>query len=173
MHEIGIGTTGFNKTWGVPRNPYNSACFTGGSPSGSGICPVSIGADGGGSIRIPASLCGMVGLKATYGRVSEHGAAPLCWTVGHLGLIGVSVRECALVYAAIAGRDSRDVNTLVQGANQPTLQFHRELSPSTSSIRGLRMGVYTPYFDDCDEPVRRIVLGFPHNFIGRGVETSR
>ena len=86
MHEIGMGVTGLNLHHGVPRNPYRTDSYTGGSSSGSaasvaaGFCPISIGADGGGSIRIPAAFCGGVGLKATYGRVSEHGAAPLCWS---------------------------------------------------------------------------------------------
>ncbi|MBU0703876.1 MAG: amidase, partial [Chloroflexi bacterium] len=80
MHEIGIGVTGLNPHHGTTRNPYNPAHYSGGSSSGpgaavaSGFCPVAIGADGGGSIRIPSSFCGLVGLKPTFGRVSEFGA---------------------------------------------------------------------------------------------------
>ena len=102
MHEIGIGVTGINPHHGATRNPYDSDRITGGSSSGSaaavaaGICPLSVGADGGGSIRIPAGLCGIVGLKATFGRVSEHGAAPLCWSVAHIGPMGASVYDVAL-----------------------------------------------------------------------------
>ncbi|MCK5197858.1 MAG: amidase, partial [Spirochaetales bacterium] len=91
MHEIGIGVTGINPHFDSTRNPHNPECYTGGSSSGSaaavaaGYCPAAIGADGGGSIRIPASLCGVTGLKPTFGRVSERGAAPLCWSVAHIG----------------------------------------------------------------------------------------
>ena len=113
MHEIGINPNGYNETFGAVRNPYDPACDTGGSSSGSaatvaaGIVPAAIGADGGGSIRIPASLCGIVGLKSTFGRVSEFGAAPLCWTVGHLGPLTASVEDTALVYSVIAGCGSK------------------------------------------------------------------
>ena len=113
MHEIGINPNGYNDTFGAVRNPYDPACDPGGSSSGSaatvaaGIVPAAIGADGGGSIRIPASLCGMVGLKSTFGRVSEFGAAPLCWSVGHLGPLTVSVEDTALVYSVIAGVDPK------------------------------------------------------------------
>ena len=94
MHEIGINVTGLNPHHGTTRNPYNTDHFTGGSSSGSatavaaGLVPVAIGADGGGSIRIPASFCGVFGLKPTFGRVSEHGAAPLCWSVAHRRTVG-------------------------------------------------------------------------------------
>src|SRR5512140_2018833 len=77
MHEIGINPNGANVTYGAVRNPYDTARDPGGSSSGSaaavcaGLVPAAIGADGGGSIRIPAGLCGVVGLKATFGRVSE------------------------------------------------------------------------------------------------------
>jgi len=102
MHEIGIGVTGLNPIHGTPRNPYAIDRHTGGSSSGSaaavaaGLCPVAIAADGGGSIRIPAALCGVVGLKPTYGRISEHGAVPLCWSVAHIGPIAASVADTAL-----------------------------------------------------------------------------
>ncbi len=82
MHEIGIGVTGFNPNTGTIRNPYNLDHYPGGSSSGSGaavasgLVPVALGADGGGSIRIPASLCGVVGLKSTYTRVSSYGTPP-------------------------------------------------------------------------------------------------
>lgn len=72
MHEIGLSTVGFNPHHGTPRNPYDPSRHCGGSSSGSaaavgaGLCPLSVGADGGGSIRVPAGLCGVVGLKATY-----------------------------------------------------------------------------------------------------------
>ena len=122
MHEIGINPNGSNAHYGPARNPYDPARDSGGSSSGpavavaAGLCPVAIGADGGGSIRIPASLCGQVGLKPTFGRVSEHGAAPLDWSVAHLGPIGATVEDVALAYGVIAGPDPRDPNSQHQPA---------------------------------------------------------
>ena len=126
MHEIGINVTGLNPHHGTTRNPYNTNHFTGGSSSGSatavaaGLVPVAIGADGGGSIRIPASFCGVFGLKSTFGRVSEFGAAPLCWSVAHLGPIAGTATDTALAYAVMAGPDLRDPNSLHQPL--PTLE---------------------------------------------------
>ena len=68
----------------------------------AGLCPISIGADGGGSIRIPAALCGVVGLKATFGRISEAGVPPLCWNVGHVGPLGATVDDVAAAYLLVA-----------------------------------------------------------------------
>ena len=145
MHEIGINPNGSNVHYGMARNPYNLNCDTGGSSSGpaasvaSGICPVAIGADGGGSIRIPSSLCGLVGLMSTFGRVSEFGAAPLCWSVGHLGPLGANVEDVALTYAAIAGPDPRDPNTLHQP--QPSIAGW-----NNPDLTGMTLGIYTPWF---------------------------
>ncbi len=100
MHEIGINPDGLNVNYGSTRNPFNPKHDTGGSSSGSADCrssghlPVAVGADGGGSIRIPAALCGVVGLKPTFGRVSEFGAFPLCWSVAHLGPMAATRRGC-------------------------------------------------------------------------------
>ncbi len=145
MHEIGINPNGCNAHYGPTRNPYDPTRDTGGSSSGpatavaAGFCPVALGADGGGSIRIPASLCGLVGLKPTFGRVSELGAAPLCWSVAHLGPIGATVEDVALAYAAIAGPDPEDPNTL----QQPAVTLAGWTLPD---LRGLTLGIYTPWF---------------------------
>jgi len=102
MHEIGIDVTGLNPHYGTPRNPYNPGHFTGGSSSGSaaavasGIVPVAIGADGGGSIRIPSAFCGLVGLKPTFGRVSEYGAFPLCESLDYIGPLAASATDAAV-----------------------------------------------------------------------------
>lgn len=145
MHEIGIGVTGLNPHHGTVRNPYDPAHFTGGSSSGSaaavvaGLCPVALGADGGGSIRIPASFCGVVGLKPTYGRVSERGAAPLCWSVAHLGPLAATATDAALGYAAMAGPDPRDPNSRHQP--EVTLAGWDRLD-----LGDLTLGVYWPWF---------------------------
>lgn len=145
MHEIGINVTGLNPHHGTTRNPYDHNYHTGGSSSGpatavaAGLVPIAIGADGGGSIRIPSAFCGVVGLKATFGRVSECGAAPLCWSVAHIGPIAASVRDCACAYALIAGADPRDPNSL----GHPAVELD-EAAPS--SLAGVRLGVYWPWF---------------------------
>jgi len=145
MHEIGIGVTGLNPHHGTPRNPYAPDHFTGGSSSGpgaavaAGLCPAAIAADGGGSIRIPASFCGIVGIKPTFGRISEHGAAPLCWSVAHLGPLAATATDTALAYAVMAGPDPKDPNSLRQPA--PTLAGWDKLD-----LSGLTLGVYWPWF---------------------------
>jgi len=152
MHEIGIGVTGINPHHGAARNPYNRRHMTGGSSSGSGsavgmgLCPIAVGADGGGSIRIPASLCGVVGLKATYGRISEHGAAPLCWSVAHVGPLGATVYDVALAYAIMAGPDPFDLHTRYG----PEVDLN---DLSSADVHGLRIGIFEPHFQDADDAV--------------------
>jgi Asp-tRNA(Asn)/Glu-tRNA(Gln) amidotransferase A subunit family amidase len=152
MHEIGIGVTGINPHHGAARNPYDPARVTGGSSSGpaaavaAGLCPIAVGADGGGSIRIPAALCGVVGLKPTFGRVSEHGAAPLCWSVAHVGPIGAAVADVALGYALMAGPDPADPNSL--GHPAPTLD-----GLGARDLAGVRLGLMRPWFEDASAGV--------------------
>lgn len=152
MHELGIATTGFNAHHGTARNPWSRAHLCGGSSSASaavvaaGLCPVALGADGGGSIRIPAALCGVVGLKGTWGRFSEHGIPALCWSVGHAGPLGRSVADVAAAYLLLAGRDEHDPVTWSQPAPH--------LSELTAGhARGVRLGVCWPYFEDADPDV--------------------
>jgi Asp-tRNA(Asn)/Glu-tRNA(Gln) amidotransferase A subunit family amidase len=154
MHEIGINVFGINPHHGATRNPWDPKRITGGSSSGpaaavaAGLCPVAAGADGGGSIRIPAALCGVVGLKPTWGRVSERGVFPLCWTVGHVGPIGATVRDVAAAYAIVAGADP--LEPLSQA------QPHVELGAlSRVDLRGVRLGVARPWFEDAHPAVVR------------------
>jgi len=152
MHEFGLGVTGINPHYGPARNPYDPSRITGGSSSGTaaavgaGFGPVGIGADGGGSIRIPAGLCGMVGLKPTYGRVSEHGALDICWSVAHLGPIGATAADVAACYAIIAGEDTQDRNTLCRPA--VNLEDY-----SNGDLSGLRIGIHSPWFEDAEPDV--------------------
>jgi Asp-tRNA(Asn)/Glu-tRNA(Gln) amidotransferase A subunit family amidase len=154
MHEIGIGVTGLNVHYGAVRNPYDINRASGGSSSGSaaavasGLCPLSVGADGGGSIRIPAGYCGVVGLKATFGRVSEHLAAPLCWSVTHAGPIGATIADVAIGYAAMAGPDPLDPNSLYQ----PTPHLDNVFNPDLS---GFKIGIYRAWFEDAEPEVVR------------------
>ncbi len=169
MYEFGVNPNGFNRHHGTVRNPYNLDCDPGGSSSGSaaavaaGITPLAIGADAGGSIRIPSGLCGVVGLKPTFGRVCEFGAVPICWSMAHLGPIAASVEDAALGYMLMAGPDQRDVNTLVQppvdlsGWNQPNL-------------RGVRIGIYREWFEHAEPEVVRICRTLADRLVEAGAE---
>lgn len=152
MHEIGIATNGENIHHGRIANPYDLQRDPGGSSNGSaaavaaGIVPVAIGADGGGSIRVPAGLCGVVGLKPTFGRVSEAGAAPLCWSVAHLGPLGASVEDVAMVYQIIAGPDPQE--SLSQ--QQPPVSID---GWNTPNLNGLRLGIYKEWFSHANPEI--------------------
>lgn len=152
MQEVGINPIGINPHYGASRNPNDRTRITGGSSSGpaaavaAGLCPISIGADGGGSIRIPASLCGVVGFKATWGRISEHGVAPLCWHVGHVGPLAATVRDLAVAYAIVAGPDPKDASSL----KQPPVHL---CGLENADLSGLRLGIHRPFFEDADRTV--------------------
>jgi Asp-tRNA(Asn)/Glu-tRNA(Gln) amidotransferase A subunit family amidase len=163
MHEIGIGVTGLNPNTGTARNPYDTGHFTGGSSSGpaavvaSGLSPVAIGADGGGSIRIPSSFCGVVGLKATFGRISEFGAYPLCWSVAHTGALAASATDAALAYGVLAGPDLRDPSSLHQP--DPSLHGWDKLK-----MDGLRLGIFWPWFRHASDEVVLACEALLHQF---------
>jgi len=154
MHEIGINPDGLNVNFGSTRNPYNPKHDTGGSSSGSatavaaGIGPLALGADGGGSIRVPSSHCGVVGLKPTFGRVSEYGAAPLCWSVAHLGPIAATVEDAAIGYLCMAGPDAAEPNSL----HQPEASLEQW---NKTDLKGVRLGVYRPWFEHASPEVVR------------------
>lgn len=113
-HEIALGVTGVNPHYGAVKNPWDTSRISGGSSSGSaaavatGMCLAALGTDTGGSIRIPASLCGVVGLKPTYGRVSLQGVMPLSWNLDHVGPLTRTVRDAALLLQVLAGFDPHD-----------------------------------------------------------------
>ena len=171
MHEIGIGVTGLNLHHGTPRNPYDPARFTGGSSSGpaaavaAGLCPVAVGADGGGSIRTPASLCGVLGLKATYGRISEVGAYPLCWSVGHVGPLAASALDAALAYEVMAGADPGDPHTL--GQPHPRID-----GADAANLDGLVLGFYPPWFEDAQPEVVEVCRARLEALRERGAEVK-
>jgi aspartyl-tRNA(Asn)/glutamyl-tRNA(Gln) amidotransferase subunit A len=113
-HEIALGVTGVNPHYGAVKNPWNREHISGGSSSGSavavasGMCLAALGTDTGGSIRIPASLCGIVGLKPTRGRISTRGVMPLSWNLDHVGVLTRSVADAAVLLGVLAGYDTRD-----------------------------------------------------------------
>ncbi|MFI5265853.1 MAG: amidase [Chloroflexota bacterium] len=108
LHEFAFGPSGDVSHFGPARNPHNTEHIPGGSSSGSGaavaagICPVALGTDTGGSIRIPASLCGIVGLKPTYGRVSTRGVIPLSWSLDHIGPMTSTVEDAGLALSVFS-----------------------------------------------------------------------
>lgn len=169
MHELGLGVTGINPHHGAARNPYNTAYASGGSSSGSavsvasGLVPLALGADGGGSIRIPASLCGMYGLKPTFGRISEAGAAPLCWSVAHLGPIAASPADLALALSLMAGPDPADALSL----GRPSCDLKAAF---VGDMKGLRIGVYPAWFEDAEPEVVAACRSALQTLVGAGAE---
>jgi Asp-tRNA(Asn)/Glu-tRNA(Gln) amidotransferase A subunit family amidase len=125
LHEIGLGGTGINPRHITARNPYAQNRFTGGSSSGSGaivaagLAPLALGSDAGGSIRIPAALCGVYGLKPTYGRIPTTGGALLCWSLDHVGPLATSLDDLALFLDATAGHDGIDPVSANTPAHRP------------------------------------------------------
>jgi Asp-tRNA(Asn)/Glu-tRNA(Gln) amidotransferase A subunit family amidase len=169
MHEIGLGVTGINPHHGTARNPYNPNHATGGSSSGPaaavamGLCPMAVGADGGGSIRIPSAFNGIVGLKGTYGRFSEHGAAPLCWSVAHVGPVGATARDVALGYLLMAGPDPKDPNT----RHQPPVHLNHW---KNGVLKGLKLGVFKAWFEDAEPDVVEQCTRFVDQCVENGAE---
>ena len=151
MHEFALGATSENPHYGPAHNPWDTGRMTGGSSGGSGSavasgqCMGALGSDTGGSVRIPASLCGIVGLKPTFGRVSRYGVYPLSWSFDTVGPMTRTVRDAALVLNAIAGHDSRDLSS----SRRPTEDFAERLE---NGISGVRIGIPREYFFEKTEP---------------------
>jgi aspartyl-tRNA(Asn)/glutamyl-tRNA(Gln) amidotransferase subunit A len=151
LHECAYGVTSNNPHFGPVRNPWNTDMIPGGSSGGSGaavaagLCGAALGSDTGGSIRIPAALCGIVGLKPTYGRISRAGVVPLAWSLDHLGPMTRSVEDAALLLGALAGPDERDPAS----AHVAPLDWAASLR---QEITGLRIGIPRAYFWENLEP---------------------
>ena len=150
MHELAYGITSANPHFGAVANPWNPKHSPGGSSGGSGaavaagLVYAALGTDTGGSIRIPASFCGTVGLKPTYGRVSRGGVMPLSWSLDHVGPLASSVRDAALLLNAIAGYDREDGGS----SRHPLVDF----VPDDCSVRGLRIGFAQNFFFERLDP---------------------
>src|SRR5215813_12532484 len=147
MTELAMGPFGDNAHHGDVQNPWKPGHASGGSSSGSGaavgaeLVAGAIGSDTGGSIRLPAACCGVVGLKATYGRVSRAGAMPLSWSLDHMGPLTRTVADAATVLGIIAGYDPRDATSSRRGVPY----YERMLE---TPIAGLRVGVPENYYFD-------------------------
>jgi aspartyl-tRNA(Asn)/glutamyl-tRNA(Gln) amidotransferase subunit A len=159
MHELAYGVTSANPHFGIVRNPWNTERSPGGSSGGSGAAVAAnivfgaMGSDTGGSIRIPASFCGTVGLKPTYGRVSRYGAMPLGYSLDHMGPLTRCVRDAGLFLNAIAGRDRRDDTS----SRRPVIDFVPE---EGCSLRGIRLGFPENfYFERLQPEVESAVRG--------------
>ncbi len=140
MHELALGITSLNPHYGHVLNPLDHKRLAGGSSGGTaaaiaaGIAPMGLGSDTGGSIRIPASYCGITGLKPTYGRVSRYGVFPLAFSLDHVGPFGTCVEDCALAMNAFAGWDERDATSSSRAIPEFNL-------PPLKDLSGLRVGV--------------------------------
>lgn len=146
-HEFAHGGPSFDLPWPPARNPWNLAHFTGGSSSGSGaalaagLTPAALGSDTGGSIRGPASFCGITGLMPTYGLVSRAGVIPNSFTFDHCGPMARSVEDCAILLQAIAGYDAQDAGSI----RQEIPDFRAALN---ADIRGMKIGVLRHYWEE-------------------------
>ncbi|OMP01154.1 Amidase [Corchorus olitorius] len=154
MHELGAGTSGINPHYGSARNPYDPNKIAGGSSSGSaavvsaGLCPAALGVDGGGSVRMPASLCGVVGLKPTFGRIPHSGVLPLNWTVGMVGVLAGTLEDALIVYAAISGQLPSHQPTTIP----PKIYF--PLLNTSNPISEIKLARYGEWFNDCSDEIR-------------------
>jgi aspartyl-tRNA(Asn)/glutamyl-tRNA(Gln) amidotransferase subunit A len=146
-HEFAHGGPSFDLPWPPARNPWHLAHFTGGSSSGSGaavaagLVPMALGSDTGGSIRGPASLCGLAGLMPTFGLVGRGGVIPNSYTFDHCGPLARTVEDCAIVLQVIAGFDPRDAGS-IQG---PIPEYRTALR---QDLKGLRIGVLRHHWEE-------------------------
>ena len=145
-HEFAIGGPSFDLPWPPARNPWNRAHFTGGSSSGSGaalasgMVPAALGTDTGGSVRNPASNCGIVGMKATYGRVSRRGVFPLSFTLDHVGPMTRTVEDNAILLGVLAGHDALDPGS----ADVEVPDYTAGLR---DGVKGLKIGVIRHFYN--------------------------
>jgi len=172
-HEIALGVTTINPHFGACHNPWNADCVPGGSSGGSavavatGMALAALGTDTGGSIRIPASLCGVVGLKPTFGRVSLRGVIPLSWNLDHAGPLTRCVADAALLLQVIAGYDEDDP----QSVDTPVDQYARQLE---DGVRGWRIALACgTYAEDCDADVLEAVQRAAEVFESIGARVTR
>ncbi|MFN5058740.1 MAG: amidase [Chloroflexota bacterium] len=169
MHEIGLGVVGTNLAYGPARNPYNPAHTAGGSSGGGAAAVAScqaimaLGADGGGSIRVPAAYCGLIGLKPTYGRISSHGGAGVVKSMSHPGPIAAYPIDVNATYLLMAGRDDNDART------------HHQPSPISANLdvthlRGKTIGYMPAWFEHADREIVAACRSMLHYFQSAGAE---
>ena len=171
-HEFAIGGPSFDLPWPPARNPWNPGHFPGGSSSGSGaglaagFFPAALGSDTGGSIRNPASQCGITGLKPTYGRVSRRGVLPLAFSLDHVGPMTRTVRDNALLLQVIAGHDPQDPASADEAVPDYAAALGR-------GLKGLRIGVIRHFYKgdmDADAEMVAAIEGAVRLFADHGAE---
>ena len=172
MHEIALGVTNNNLHFGACRNPWDLYRSPGGSSGGSGaalaagMCMGSMGSDTGGSIRIPASLCGVVGLKPTYGRVSLRGMVPLSWNLDHPGPMARRVRDAAIILQIVAGYDPGDPASV----DTPVPDYLVQLD---GNVRGWRVALAEDsFFTKADAEITSAVLEAAEVFASLGAQVT-
>jgi len=144
-HEFAIGGPSFDLPWPPAVNPWGGNHFPGGSSSGCGVAlaagmlPAALGTDTGGSVRNPASMCGITGMKPTYGRVSRRGVLPLAYSLDHVGPMTRTVRDNALLLQVLAGHDPDDPSS----ANVPVPQYAADLE---RGVKGLKLGLVRHFY---------------------------
>jgi aspartyl-tRNA(Asn)/glutamyl-tRNA(Gln) amidotransferase subunit A len=168
--EFAMGSSNENSAWKPVHNPRDLSRVPGGSSGGSAACVaadmavVALGSDTGGSIRQPASFCGVVGLVPTYGRVSRYGLIAFASSLDHIGPLAKSVKDAALVLRTIAGRDPMDSTS----ADVPVPDYVAELG---KPVRGMKLGVAKEYFGEgLDDEVRQAVEAAIDKFKSLGCE---
>lgn len=157
MDEFAMGSTSESCAFGVPQNPWKKGYVAGGSSGGSAVsvasyeCPGSLGSDTGGSIRQPASLCGVVGIKPTYGRVSRYGLTAFASSLDQIGPLGRSVEDCARMLEVISGYDPMDSTSVKKDVPDYSAAL-------TDGLQGVKVGVPKEYFTEgLDAEVEKIV----------------
>jgi len=171
--QFAYSGVGINHDHGTPHNPWNQTHHVpGGSSSGSavavaaGMTPMALGTDTGGSVRIPASLCGTAGLKTTVGRVGRGGVYPLSWSLDSVGALTRSVEDTAFVYQRLQGVDSNDETTW-------GLAFQDVLNDLKDGVRGMRMAfAETVFWEDADPEIEKAVRECGRVFEGLGAKVS-
>lgn len=157
MHELAAGSTGTNLYFGTTRNPWNTNYMPGGSSGGgtaslaAGLATLATGTDTFGSIRLPAAMCGVYGLKPTYGLVSAYGVIPSAWSLDTAGPMARSVSDLALMLNTMAGFDPNDPASL----NVSTPNYTENLN---RGIRGLKIGIPTYYLEGLEQDVKVLFM---------------
>jgi AtzE family amidohydrolase len=171
MDEYAYGFTTENTHYGPTRNPHDLTRMSGGSSGGSGAAvasgqvPLTLGSDTNGSIRVPSSLCGVWGLKPTFGRLSRRGTYPFVHSIDHLGPLADSVEALALSYDAMQGADGLDPGC-------QALQVQPAAGSLGAGVQGLRIGILGGYFHDNATPAARAVAELAARTLGAGDEVE-
>ena len=171
MDEYAYGFTTENTHYGPCHNPHDLSRIAGGSSGGSGAAiaagqvPITLGSDTNGSIRVPASLCGVWGLKPTFGRLSRRGTYPFVYSIDHLGPMASSLRGLALAYDALQSPDPLD-------AGCHALQVQAVMPHTKTGIEGLRVGILKGYFHDHASPAAREAVALAAKTLGAKADVT-